>query len=92
MAITWAIDTKYMDYIYTEDDWKHHFVSIILGFALYSLVIWVWCKGLWFAFSMEVLGNYDYSFLLDDNTNQHMIVAVGIFEKFDYVTMKQYLF
>ena len=40
---------------------------------------------------MEVLGNHDYSFLLDDEKNQHMIVAVGIFEKFDFVTMKNYM-
>lgn len=40
---------------------------------------------------LEILGLHDQSFLLDDDDNHHTIVAVGIFEKFDYVTMKMYL-
>ena len=42
-------------------------------------------------FDCEAIGLHDYSFLLDDDLNVHMIVAVGIFEKFDYITMKSYM-
>lgn len=42
-------------------------------------------------FKYEALGAHDYSFLLDEEVNQHIIVGVGIFEKFDYLSMKQYM-
>jgi len=46
---------------------------------------------MWLCFKCEALGAHDYSFLLDEPVNQHIIVGVGIFEKFDYVSMKQYM-
>ena len=70
----------------------HMFFSIVIGYCLYMLLLWIFCQIMWLTMSMEVLGNHDYSFLLDDEKNQHIIVAVGIFEKFDYVTMKNYMF
>ena len=64
-----------------SDGW-HTFLAIVSGYALYMFFIWIFCKVMWLTMKMEVLGNHDYSFLLDDDTNQHIIVAVGIFEKF----------
>ncbi len=46
---------------------------------------------MWWMHDCEVLGNHDYSFLFDTKDNVNNIVAVGIFEKFDYLTMKAYL-
>jgi hypothetical protein len=62
-----------------------------MGYAVYFLifeVIYILMKVL---IKCEILGLHDWSFLLDDSDNHHMIVAVGVFEKFDFVTMKMYL-
>ena len=39
----------------------------------------------------ESTGYHDYSFLLDIQGNNHIIMGVGIFEQFDFVTMKNHL-
>lgn len=43
------------------------------------------------AFRCEPLGNHDFQFLLDEDTNAHTIIGVGFFEKFDYISMKNYM-
>jgi hypothetical protein len=40
---------------------------------------------------MEALTNHDCQFLYDHNTNSSNIIAGAVFEKFDFITMKQHL-
>lgn len=47
--------------------------------------------GMWLVFRCQALGNHDFQFLLDEKDNNHIIVGAGIFEKFDYLAMKQHL-
>ena len=71
--------------------WKLGFLCTAMGYLYYFIVLTIFNTIMWVTIKCEALGYHDYSFLLDDDVNQHTIVAVGIFEKFDYVTMKNYL-
>ena len=64
---------------------------MVLGTIIYLLFMYLFNTIMWLVFKCEALGNHDYSFLLDDSTNNHMIVGVGIFEKFDFISMKAYM-
>ena len=71
--------------------WKLTALSIFLGYAFYFLVCNIFFLVMKVVFKCEVLGLHDWTFLLDDDDNNHIIVAVGVFEQFDYLTMKNYL-
>ena len=66
-------------------------VCAFIGYLQYYLFMTLFGFLMYITTGCEMLGLHDTSFLLDDDVNQHTIVAVGIFEKFDYVTMKNYL-
>ena len=68
----------------------HWTLACFVGFLLYQLLFKIFKLFMWVAFKCEALGNHDFSFLLDQADNQHIIVGAGIIEKFDFVTMKQY--
>lgn len=40
---------------------------------------------------MEHIGLQDYSLLMDNERNTHIVVSVGIFEKFEFEDMKKYM-
>jgi len=56
------------------------FIAILLGGALYWLANQIFNQFMWLAFGCEALLFHDYSFLLEEEVNRHMIIGVGIFE------------
>lgn len=42
-------------------------------------------------FGLEILTCHDQQFLVDNSSNNHNIVAGAIFEKFDFISMKQHI-
>lgn len=75
----------------TEWNWKWSTLSVFTGYAAYFALFEVLYVLLKVVLGLEITGLHDFTFLLDDTDNTHMIVAVGTVEKFDYLTMKQYL-
>jgi hypothetical protein len=67
------------------------FLSVLLGFTLYWLANQVFNQFMWIAFRCEALFFHDYSFLLEEEVNRHMIIGIGIFEQFDYLSMKTFI-
>ena len=71
--------------------WQDVFAALAAGSIVYVLILRLFNGLMWVVFKCEALGAHDYSFLLDEQHNQHIIIGVGIFEKFDYISMKQYM-
>ena len=64
---------------------------IMLSFFLYYLVNQAFNSMMWSIFQCEALSGHDYSFLLEENNNHANIMGAGVFEKFEFETMKKYL-
>lgn len=77
------------------DDLHSHkgiiFLSIVLGFGMYELLLQIFCFFMSITMGCNSLGNHDFQFLLDEKDNNHLIVGAGVFEKFDYISFKQHL-
>lgn len=71
--------------------WKATFLIFGLGLFCYWLLMQIFNLGMKIVFKCQPLGLHDWSFLLDNDDNHHIIVVVGIFEKFDYVSMKMHI-
>ena len=66
-------------------------LAYLAGLVIYSVFVRVFNAYMWITMKCEALSNHDYSFLLDEKVNQHIIIVVGIFEKFDYLSMKNFM-
>jgi len=66
-------------------------VCALVGFVEYSLLIRAFFLIMYFGFECEAIGPLDQIFIYEQNDNRHIILGCGFCEKFDFVTMKQYL-
>ena len=67
------------------------FLAFLVGAFAYYIVNEIFNLMVYMIFRCESLNFHDYSFLLDVQENNNTIVGACIFEKYDYISMKNFL-